>query len=69
MMYLIITFYFMKVYLIFSSLVDDQTFSLEYGHSEDFSLADAFWACGIMFSNWLVFFFSFWCYIIASIEL
>lgn len=31
--------------------MDGPTFSSRYGHSKDFSLADAFWACGIMFSN------------------
>lgn len=34
--------------------VDAETFASTYGHSNDFSLADAFWSCGIMFSNWLV---------------
>ncbi|XP_054714371.1 X-ray repair cross-complementing protein 6-like [Uloborus diversus] len=31
--------------------MDEQSFSDKFGHSANFSLADAFWVCGILFSN------------------
>jgi hypothetical protein len=34
------------------ALDDNDNFVSKFGHSEDYSLADALWACSNMFSNW-----------------
>ena len=35
-----------------SSGVADNTFADDLGHSDDYSLSDAFWTCSNMFANW-----------------